>query len=66
MAKVKTGAPGTTARQAFAGGELDQLVMPPVPSLSHDATWFASVERARPHAAMLRHLRRRWRWRWER
>jgi cytosine/adenosine deaminase-related metal-dependent hydrolase len=57
---------GSPDGRALTDDELDHLVKPPVPSLAHDATWFAGVERARPHAAMLRHLRRRWRWRWER
>lgn len=59
------GPAGVPGGRALTDDELAQLVMPPVPSLAHDAAWFADVDRARPHAAMLRHLRRRWRWRWD-
>jgi hypothetical protein len=47
--------------RALTDDELDQLVVPPPPSLAHDAAWFAAVDRAKPHAALLRQLRRRWR-----
>jgi hypothetical protein len=35
--------------------------VPPIPSLAHDAAWFADVDKAKPHAAVLTQLRRRWR-----
>ena len=53
-----SGAPGG---RALTDDELTHLVMPPVPSLAHDAAWFADVDRAKPHAAVLRRLRSRWR-----
>lgn len=50
---------GADGARALTDDELDQLVVPPAPSLAHDAAWFAAVERAKPHAAMLRQLRSR-------
>jgi 5-methylthioadenosine/S-adenosylhomocysteine deaminase len=47
--------------RALTDDELDQLVVPSPPSLTHDAAWFAAVDRGKPHAALLRQLRRRWR-----
>ena len=38
--------------RALTDDELDQLVVPPVQSLAHDAAWFADVDRAKPHAAV--------------
>jgi cytosine/adenosine deaminase-related metal-dependent hydrolase len=52
---------GADGARALSDDELDQLVIPPVPSLAHDASWFAAVDEAKPHAAMLRQLRARWR-----
>ena len=52
------GAPGG---RALTDDELAQLVMPPIPSLAHDAAWFAEVDRAKPHADVLRRRRGRWR-----
>jgi hypothetical protein len=45
--------------RALTADELDQLAMPPIPSLAHDAAWFAAVDRAKPHAALLHRLRER-------
>jgi cytosine/adenosine deaminase-related metal-dependent hydrolase len=50
---------GADAARALTDDELDQLVVPPPPSLAHDRDWFAQVDRAKPHAALLRRLRAR-------
>ncbi len=47
--------------RALTDDELEQLVVPPVPSLAHDAAWFDAVARAKPHAQLLTRLRARWR-----
>jgi 5-methylthioadenosine/S-adenosylhomocysteine deaminase len=47
--------------RALTDDELEQLVVPPVPSLAHDAAWFDEVGRAKPHAQLLTKLRARWR-----
>jgi 5-methylthioadenosine/S-adenosylhomocysteine deaminase len=50
---------GTEAGRALTDDELDNLAIPPLPSLAHDAAWFADVDRAKPHAAVLKRLRDR-------
>jgi cytosine/adenosine deaminase-related metal-dependent hydrolase len=52
---------GDDGARALTDDDLDQLVVPKVASLAHDAAWFDAVGRAKPHAAMLRSLRARWR-----
>ncbi len=47
--------------RALTDDELEQLIVPPVPSLAHDAAWFDTVARAKPHAQLLTRLRERWR-----
>lgn len=54
------GPAGADAGRALTDDELDQLVVPPPPSLAHDRAWFADVDRVattRPHAAPLLRLR---------
>jgi cytosine/adenosine deaminase-related metal-dependent hydrolase len=50
--------PDGNGARALTDDELDRLAMAPLESLAHDAAWFAAVDRARPHAAVLRGLRR--------
>jgi 5-methylthioadenosine/S-adenosylhomocysteine deaminase len=49
--------PGNTAARALTDEELDRLAMLPIESLAHDASWFDTVERGRPHTAPLRRVR---------
>ena len=49
------------ARIALTDAELDQLVLPPLPPLAHDAAWFRDVAAGHPHAAVLSGLRDRFR-----
>lgn len=50
--------PGNTdGSRALTDDELDQLAIAPIPTLAHDAAWFADVAQAKPHAAMLLRLR---------
>jgi len=51
--------PDAAEGRALSDEELDNLVMPPLEPLAHDATWFAAVEAGHPHAAVLRGLRAR-------
>jgi cytosine/adenosine deaminase-related metal-dependent hydrolase len=53
------GPDGTAGGRALTDDELENLVIPPLPSLAHDAAWFADVARAKPHAAALLALRDR-------
>jgi 5-methylthioadenosine/S-adenosylhomocysteine deaminase len=53
------GPDGTEGGRALTDDELDNLAIPPLQSLAHDATWFADVRRAKPHAALLLGLRDR-------
>jgi cytosine/adenosine deaminase-related metal-dependent hydrolase len=53
------GPDGTEGSRALTDDELDQLVVPPPPSLAHDAAWFRTVDTAKPYAALLRRLRDR-------
>ncbi len=53
------GPDGAEGGRALTDDELDNLVIAPVQSLAHDAAWFADVERAKPHAAVLLRLRER-------
>jgi hypothetical protein len=50
--------PDGDGARALTDDELDRLAMAPLESLAHDAAWFAAVDQARPHAAILRGLRR--------
>jgi 5-methylthioadenosine/S-adenosylhomocysteine deaminase len=53
------GPDGAEGSRALTDDELDQLVVPPPPSLAHDAAWFRTVDTAKPYAALLRRLRER-------
>jgi hypothetical protein len=55
------GPDGSAGGRALTDDELEQLVVPAPPSLAHDAAWFDAVDQAKPHAALLRQLRPRWR-----
>jgi cytosine/adenosine deaminase-related metal-dependent hydrolase len=50
---------GADGSRALTDDELDNLAIAPLPSLAHDAAWFAEVGRAKPHAAVLLALRDR-------
>ena len=52
------GPDGGDARE-LTDEELDQLVMPPIQPLGHDAAWLDSVDAGHPHTALLRELRTR-------
>jgi len=51
------GPDGTEGGRALTDDELDQLVIAPLQSLAHDKAWFEHVATAKPHAAVLHHLR---------
>ena len=53
------GPDGTDGSRALTDDELDQLVVPPPPTLAHDAAWFRTVDTAKPYAGLLRRLRER-------
>jgi len=51
------GPDGTGGERVLTDDELDRLAMAPIESLSHDAAWFAAVDRVKPHGAVLRRVR---------